>query len=362
MPSTCARHDSPQERIDAEPLNNCPICGSAGSVLYGDLRDRTFDATGSWSFRICRNSACRLLWLDPMPSSEHLWKAYRHYYTHSDTVSGHFKQDLPRRLFRRAIAFLKIRYLMLKYGYCTPGKVSDRSFLGWAAYVMPWRRSEWDVSAMFLARVTGGALLEVGCGGGDLLRGLRDMGWEVEGIDVDPAAVKAAKAKSLTVTLGSLETVHYPDDHFDAICMCHVIEHVRDPVTLLRECHRILKPNGRLSLVTPNADSFLHRLFGYAWFPLEPPRHLHLFTSATIRVLLRTSGFDTVRTFTTIRDADGLFVASRSIQRTGRFKMRSAQQRSEKILGRMAQVLEFAFLSVNGTAGEELSVIAQKRP
>jgi SAM-dependent methyltransferase len=203
--------------------------------------------------------------------------------------------------------------------------------------------------------------LELGPGAGHLLDELRHLGWEVEGADTDPEAVRNATLKGLSVSLGSLEELRYPDDWFDAICMSHVVEHLHDPLLTIKECYRILKPGGRLTLITPNALSLGHRLFGSSWFPLEPPRHLHIFTRQNMRVLLQKAGFVDSTVFTTIRDADGLYVASRSIRRSGRFRMHSRQPRSEKILGRLFQVLEWALLKVLSDQGEELSAVARKQ-
>jgi ubiquinone/menaquinone biosynthesis C-methylase UbiE len=213
---------------------------------------------------------------------------------------------------------------------------------------------------MFLPSVRGGRLLEVGCGSGDLLLGLRELGWKVEGIDVDPMAVENSTRRGLDVRQGTLEALCYSENTFDAVVMSHVIEHVHDPIGLLRECFRILKPGGRISFVTPNAQSLCHRMFGHAWFALEPPRHLHIFTPNAMRALMQRSGFHNARVFTSIRDADGLFVASRSIQRTGHVKMRSSQPYAEKIFGRSVQVFEWLLTKVDPSAGEELSVLAQK--
>jgi 2-polyprenyl-3-methyl-5-hydroxy-6-metoxy-1,4-benzoquinol methylase len=349
-----------EDRIDAMPCANCLICNAGGQVLYGGLRDRAFASPGLWNLRSCQDSACGTLWLDPMPTTADVWKAYRDYYTHADHLTNQLKQDFARRLFRQSIALLKASYLNRRYGYHKNQKKLQGFLLGWVAHVMPWRRSDWDYSVMFFPYLQDGKLLEVGCGSGSLLAEMAELGWQVEGLDVDPSAVTTAKMKGLHVKLGTLEESNYPDSYFDAICMSHVIEHVHDPVRLLRECHRVLKPGGRLSMVTPNAQSFLHRLFGHSWFALEPPRHLHIFTRSTLKTLLQRSGFQTADVFATIRDADGLFVASRSIRRSGKFKQNSEQPRSEKIYGRIAQVFEWVLAKVNPCAGEELTAVAKK--
>src|SRR5258708_36641931 len=98
---------------------------------------------------------------------------------------------------------------------------------------------------------------------------MRRLGGDAEGVDVDPLAVENARARGLPVRLGDLAAQRYPADHFDAIYMSHVIEHVHDPVALLSECRRVLKVGGRLVALTPNVESWGHRRFQRAWAPLD---------------------------------------------------------------------------------------------
>jgi len=75
------------------------------------------------------------------------------------------------------------------------------------------------------------------------------------------------------------------------ITLSHVIEHVHDPLKLLRQCFELLAPGGRLWLQTPNLRSLGHAVFGPAWRGLEPPRHLVLFDRATLMAALAGAGF-----------------------------------------------------------------------
>jgi hypothetical protein len=76
-----------------------------------------------------------------------------------------------------------------------------------------------------------------------------------------------------------------------------------------------LRPGGRFIAATPNAESLAHRKFGHAWRGLEPPRHLHVFTPASILSLARSAGFMISRTELSIRGARGEWKSSREIQR-----------------------------------------------
>jgi SAM-dependent methyltransferase len=93
------------------------------------------------------------------------------------------------------------------------------------------------------------------------------------------------------VRQGKLEAQGYAPATFDAVTMSHFLEHVYDADAPLEESHRILKPGGRLVVVTPNAAAWGHRLFGRAWRGLEPPRHLQIFTPEALRSALERAGF-----------------------------------------------------------------------
>ncbi len=123
---------------------------------------------------------------------------------------------------------------------------------------------------------------------------LARLGWEAEGVDFDAAAVAQARARGLRVHAGALEAQRYPDAHFDAIGMSHVLEHLPEPLATLAECRRLLRPGARLVLATPNATSLGHRRFGRDWRGLETPRHLQVFTAAALRRVLEHAGLHEV--------------------------------------------------------------------
>ena len=120
---------------------------------------------------------------------------------------------------------------------------------------------------------------------------MRELGWEVCGVEPDPKSAARAAAGGLDVRVGLLGAQSLPEAHFDAVSLNHVIEHLHDPLGTLRMCRLILKPGGSISIATPNFTAEGHRLFGPDWFPLDPPRHLVLFTPESLRRALELSGF-----------------------------------------------------------------------
>ncbi|MHB8938523.1 MAG: class I SAM-dependent methyltransferase [Thiobacillus sp.] len=348
----------PTDEIRARPRPDCYLCGSKGQPLYHGLEDRLFGVPGKWNLAQCPNSDCGLIWQNPMPVEEDIGKAYRSYYTHQDAATQ--KTSLLRRLYQRA----KQGYLAQKYGYYANDTSWLDRLMGLAFYCHPGRRADTDFEVFYLDAMKGGRLLEVGCGSGTMLKAMSERGWHAEGVDFDPNAVKNARLKGLAVHLGSLSDQGFPSNAFDAIVMSHVIEHVPDPYALLVECKRILKPGAILISVTPNTNSLGHRVFKINWRGLEPPRHLHLFNSRSSLKLAHNIGFKEAEVRTTIRDANGLMIASQSLYKRSLYQVVSYQMGSPKLWtrlwGRAMQFFEWFSLKFNRTIGEELVLIAKK--
>lgn len=317
--------------------------------LYGGLRDRLFSAPGKWSHRRCSDTSCGLVWLDPIPYPDDIHLAYADYYTHME-------QGLRSAMLGRAFAAAKRGYLANRFGYEASGMERLAGLLPW---LYPGRPAELDFSVMWLEARGRGRLLDVGAGSGWLVAHMNSLGWQAEGLDFDAQAVQRVREMGLTMHAGDLLSQRFADASFDAVTMSHSIEHVHDPIAWLTEVRRILRSGGRLSLATPNTRSFAHRRFGEHWFALDPPRHLHLFNRTSLASALSRAGFGEIRTFTSVRDANGTFIGGRSIRRTGRFEMMAPRSAAMKTWGRAMQLVELAVTMVDDDAGEDLVAIAQ---
>ncbi len=133
-----------------------------------------------------------------------------------------------------------------------------------------------------------------------------------------------------------------------------------NPLQLLRECHRILKPNGKLVLTTPNNESWGSKLFKKAWRGLEPPRHLNIFTYASLLKIAQKAGLSKTKAFTNIGAAHQIFLESKSIQCTGTHMMGGPQPRTVRLWARGMQLAEWALLKVTPYVGEEIILIGEK--
>ena len=342
--------EATQTKIDSRPCPACPICEAEGQLLYERLTDALYGAPGEWSLRTCNNPNCGSLWLDPMPLEQEIAKAYRNYYTHQ--AAGTLRH--------RFVQFIKRGYLAHRYGYQQKEVHALQKTLGLLAYLAAFRRGALDNLVKYLTELPHGHLLEVGCGDGQILEFMQNLGWTVEGVDFDSLAVESARRKGLRVRLGKLQTQQYAENTFDAIVMSHVIEHVHQPDSLLRECHRVLKPGGKLVVLTPNARSWGHRKFRRCWRGLEPPRHLQVFTPQSLHRLTQQAGFSRNSICTTLRNAGKILQASRSIQRTGKFAPGSRPSVSVFFWLFIMQLQEWVYWKRDPAVGEEIDMVAEK--
>jgi SAM-dependent methyltransferase len=215
-------------------------------------------------------------------------------------------------------------------------------------------------TVMWLPSSLRGQLLDVGCGGGHFLARMRNLGWQVRGVEPDVEAVRLARGHfDLNVFHGTLADARFPANEFDAVTMNHVIEHALDPVDLLRECRRVLKPGGRLVVVTPNARSLGRHRFGRAWRGWEPPRHLFLFTPKTLRLSAERAGLHIETLRTTARLAPPMWMESARLR-----DKRLAGQAGDKTAGwavhmwtRVMGLYEHIFGNIRA-AGEEVVLVA----
>lgn len=116
-------------------------------------------------------------------------------------------------------------------------------------------------------------LLDVGCSSGAFLGAAVRLGYAAEGVEPAAKAATTAQAAGLKVYQGLLHEAAYASASFDAITLLEVIEHLKEPLPLLQECQRILKPGGVLLVGTANADSWQARAFGAHWDYLSIAKH-----------------------------------------------------------------------------------------
>ena len=146
-------------------------------------------------------------------------------------------------------------------------------------------------------------LLDVGCSNGAFIHAANTMGMNCEGVEPAKEAAQAAQEAGLKVSHGFLEEVRFPDNSFDVITIFEVIEHLKDPLSILKECKRLLKPGGILGIRTGNTDSWTVKTLKGKWHYFNIDKHgghISFFNKNSISTLAQKTGFK-VEQFQTYR-------------------------------------------------------------
>ncbi|MEQ9642612.1 MAG: class I SAM-dependent methyltransferase [Alphaproteobacteria bacterium] len=161
-----------------------------------------------------------------------------------------------------------------------------------------WRRlNATDVPALLHLSPTAGELpqdgtaLDVGAHNGETLAWLAAAGFDVAGLEPNPASARAAADLGFEIRQEALETANLPAARYDLVTLSCVIEHLPDPAEALRKLYAALKPGGRLLLTTHNLASPWRRVFGRRWINWHPPFHLHHFDAKALCRLAATNGY-----------------------------------------------------------------------
>jgi 2-polyprenyl-3-methyl-5-hydroxy-6-metoxy-1,4-benzoquinol methylase len=162
-----------------------------------------------------------------------------------------------------------------------------RSFFEWVTCYLRVRRIEKG-----FGKKKSGRILDVGCGKARMLEMLKGKGWHVQGTEIGVRPVHEGKnSQGIDIHYGSLEEGQFSNGTFDVVTLWHVLEHLPNPRTTLREIRRILKADGLLILSVPNYGSLQAKLAGPHWFHLDVPRHLFHFKPENLVDLLEQEGF-----------------------------------------------------------------------
>ncbi|MHC2995794.1 MAG: class I SAM-dependent methyltransferase [Candidatus Atribacteria bacterium] len=331
------------EGITTREVIDCFLCQKRGALLYEQQRDRLFSAPGDWNFFQCHN--CGLVWLNPQPIPDEIEKLYTTYYTHGPETTS-----LYSRL-RDAVLLTEVRGNHLLEGIVW-------RFLGIILYSIPPIRSAAHVATMHLGRMKKGRLLDVGCGGGRFLKLMWNVGWKVQGLELDKQAAESTSRRlDMPVHVGTVEQADFGESFFDVITINHVIEHLIDPIATLQACRRILTTGGRIVIVTPNVESLGHCHFQSSWRALEPPRHIHLFSLRTLSELVRRAGFNIEILYTSPRNAMPSYMSSMAIRAMERKRDDSPGLRG-MIRGLLFAWVERVANAIWKNRGEEIVLVA----
>lgn len=140
-----------------------------------------------------------------------------------------------------------------------------------------------------------GYALEFGCASGSYLQKLGAAGWTAVGIEFAPSAADRARGLGFEVHVGAIETVSLPPSKFGLVVAWMVLEHLHQPVTVLKCLHAATTKDAWLAISVPNCASPSFSKFLGNWFPLQLPNHLFHFTPDSLRKILDAGGWEIKR-------------------------------------------------------------------
>ena len=168
-----------------------------------------------------------------------------------------------------------------------PGGPDDGAFLD--------QRYRSPVALLEQSGAVRGRVLEIGTGAGFFLKAAARAGWDAHGLELSADASAYARATlGLNVLQSAAEDMPFEPGTFDAVAMFEVIEHLRDPMRVLRAARRAVRNGGVLVMSTPNLNALTRWALGKDWAVLSPAEHLYYFTERTLRAALEGAGFSRV--------------------------------------------------------------------
>lgn len=232
----------------------CCVCGIDNATPVGVGQDFEYQ-TSADTFLAMQCHSCGLVYLNPRPSVSELERIYPQTYHAFDFSEKDFG-----------------------FVYKVRSRLEAKRLLNWCKNLPDDAR-----------------ILDVGCGDGFHLNLLKQYGkksWTLEGIDIDKRAIEMAEKSGLKVHLGSVEEMNLPRESYDLAFMIQTIEHVEKPDQVLQSIRGLLKPGGKLVIVTDNTDSPDFRFFkGGYWGGYHFPRHWNLFNRSSLTRLSEKNGF-----------------------------------------------------------------------
>ncbi len=236
----------------------CCICREDEADVVAEGLDFEY-ATSPDTFTAVRCRTCHLIYLNPRPCLEELERIYPANYHAFQFTAAEFG-----------------------FVYRVRERLEARRVLRWCRGLPKDAR-----------------ILDIGCGDGfhiSLLQRYGAPSWRVEGIDSDRRAIDAAQRRGLTVRHGFVESLDESQTTYDLILLIMTIEHVAEPVSLVSTARQLLRPGGRLVIVTDNTDSLDFQFArGRYWGGYHFPRHWSLFCPATVHRLAQATRLDVER-------------------------------------------------------------------
>lgn len=157
-----------------------------------------------------------------------------------------------------------------------------------------WRNGYYkDILSRIEALIPKGKILDIGCAVGHFLKIAGDNSWKTVGLELsETAANHCAGTLNLEVYRKTLKEASFEADSIDAATLLGVLEHVPDPVDVLRQARRVVRPGGIVAVVVPNMYSLLNLFLREKAATFDGRNHLIYFSKKSLEHCLKKGGFE----------------------------------------------------------------------
>jgi len=239
-------------------------CGFCGSESYKTL----YQAPEYSPYRDCfivQCNYCGLVRTNPRPNLTHLQELYvnSEYYSKKAPKFGGVKSKIKIYAMRHNLIYL--------YANVIPFKIPQNA-----------------------------AICDIGCGAGEWLSRMRTAYPQAEifGFETDKeTAETAAMLSGADVRYGNFLNNGWPSNAFNVITFWDVLEHIPNPLQVMQEVKRLLKPHGHVIIVSPNIECIYSQIFKQFWYALLFDQHLYHYSKNTVSQLLISCSLMPVKTY-----------------------------------------------------------------
>ena len=247
--------------VDASEAVDCPVCNSkAAYKMSMPIDAKTFKPTPHGKVFEC--SKCSFGFICPRPTPAET----QHFYD----LDSYYTQGKSH---------------MVETG--VPGFTSKvRTHLAWRA-----DKGETLLDVINVSIQPSSTILDIGCGAGTLLQKLSTLGYKTIGVERDTRSL-SLDGKNITVLEGTAENLpaEILPRSCDGIVISHVLEHLTDPIAVMQNAAKLLKPSGLLFCEVPNNESLISEQSGLSWEHLDIPRHINFFDEQSLKLVAQNAG------------------------------------------------------------------------